>query len=274
VEFPVNLPLSWLGFPKQRTQIFPQNSQQASFGDEFDYAMLDIDLGRGAFVEVALLHRASRTLLVTDTVLAIRQEPPAIARLDPYPLLFHARDSATEAIKDSEANQRKGWQRIALLAVYFRPATLEPIKLWQAVREALKAPDRSKKAYFGLLPWRSQGDWQYSFAALRSDGRPFVAPVLQTLILPQAPQQVIEWVNQVSAWDFCQIIPCHFDAPIAATPLQFRQAFTFLEQHSTGGESYSRSSNLALPAADVAFIEQLEAKLLEWGIAKPPKEKL
>jgi hypothetical protein len=68
-------------------------------------------------------------------------------------------------------------------------------------------------------------------------------------------------------------LPCHFDAPIEATPLQFRQAFTFLEQHSTGGESYSGSSNLALPAADVAFIEKLETKLLEGGIAKPPKEK-
>lgn len=262
-SFPVNLPLSWLGFPKNRTQILPQNSQDAPFANEFDYAVLDINLGRGTFVEVALLHKASRSLLVTDTILSISQDPPAIAQLDPYPLLFHARDSATESIEDTEANRRKGWQRIALFAIYFRPDALETTELGQAVREAFKAPDRSKKAYFGLFPFRWRSSWQRSFEALRDNGRPFVAPILQTLILPQASQKVIAWANQIATWDFCQIIPCHFDAPISATPSQFRQAFSFLEQQSEGS---------ALPEVDVAFIKNLEAKLLEWGVATPPRE--
>jgi hypothetical protein len=269
-SFPVNLPLSWLGFPKDRTQVLPEDSQQAPFASEFDYAVLDINLGRGSFVEVALLHKASRSLLVTDTILSIGEDPPAIAQLDPYPLLFHARESAAESIENTEANRRKGWQRIALFAVYFRPATLEPIGLGQAVRDALKAPDRSRRAYFGLFPWRWQSDWQRSFESLRANGRPFVAPVLQTLILPQAPQQVIEWTNQISAWDFCRIIPCHFDAPVEATPLQFRQAFAFLENPAPG-ERHADPS--ALPEADVAFIQNLEAKLLEWGIATPPRKR-
>lgn len=267
-SFPINLPLNWLGFPKHRTHILAQNSQQAPFADELEYAVLDIDLGRGSFVEVALLHKASRTLLVTDTILAIEQDPPAIVQLDPYPLLFHARNSAAEPIQDTEENRRKGWQRIALFAVYFRPGTLEPIQLRQAIREAVKAPERSKKAYFGLLPWRWKSDWQRSFEALQAEGRPFVAPILQTLILSQAPQQVIDWADQVSAWDFCRIIPCHFDAPIAATPNQFRQAFAFLERHPAGSDS----THSAFPETDVAFIQNLEAKLLEWEIAKPPKQ--
>jgi hypothetical protein len=269
-SFPVNLPLSWLGFPKHRTQVLPEDSHQVPFANEFDYAVLDIDLGRGAFVEVALLHKASRSLLVTDTILSIGEAPPAIAQLDPYPLLFHARESAAELIENTEANRRKGWQRIALFAVYFRPATLEPVGLGRAVLDALKAPDRSKKAYFGLFPWRWQSDWQRSFERLSAKGRPFVAPVLQTLILPQAPQQAIEWANQISTWDFSRIIPCHFDAPVAATPLQFRQAFTFLEK-PVGVEHADYSG---LPETDVAFIQNLEAKLLEWKIATPPKEKV
>jgi hypothetical protein len=273
-SFPVNLPLSWLGFPQQRTQILPSSSQQVPFADEFDYAVLDIDLGRGSFVEVALLHKASRTLLVTDTILAIGEQPPAIAQLDPYPLLFHARDSAAEPIENTEANRRKGWQRIALFAVYFRPAPLEPIGPGQTVRDAIKAPDRSRKAYFGLFPFRWRSDWQRSFEALRVNGRPFVAPVLQTLILPQAPQSVIDWANQITAWDFCRIIPCHFDAPIPATPLQFRQAFTFLERKSVEGGSHAGIDPSVLPEIDVAFIKNIEKKLLDWGIAKPPKARI
>ncbi|HEY9660152.1 MAG TPA: DUF4336 domain-containing protein, partial [Allocoleopsis sp.] len=101
-SFPFNLPLSWLGFPPHRTQILPVNSADTPFADEFDYAILDIDLGRGSFGEVALFHRRSHTLMVTDTVLTVPETPPAIVQLDPYPLLFHARDSALEEMEDSE----------------------------------------------------------------------------------------------------------------------------------------------------------------------------
>ena len=59
-SYPVNLPLSWLGLPIDRTQILPADSRQSPFGDEFDYAILDtIDLGPGQFAEVAFFHRRS-----------------------------------------------------------------------------------------------------------------------------------------------------------------------------------------------------------------------
>ena len=45
-SFPINLPLSWLGLPRGRTQILPPDSGKTPFGDEFDYAILEtIDLG-------------------------------------------------------------------------------------------------------------------------------------------------------------------------------------------------------------------------------------
>jgi hypothetical protein len=59
-SFPVNLPLSWLGFPTKRTRILPEDSTEAPFGDEFDYEVLYINLGRGSFGEVALFHKRSR----------------------------------------------------------------------------------------------------------------------------------------------------------------------------------------------------------------------
>jgi hypothetical protein len=261
-SYPLNLPLSWLGFPRSRTQVLPPDSSQVPFADEFDYAVLDIDLQRGAFGEMALCHRPSRTLLVTDTIIAVPETPPAIVQLNPYPLLFHARDGAWEAIEDTEANRCKGWQRISLFAAYFRPAALETIGVGPLLREALKAPDRSIKAYFGLFPFRWQENWQQSFQALRGGGRPLVAPILQTLILPQAPQQVIDWVERVATWDFGRIVPCHFEAPVEASPHQFRQAFAFLE-------GLSGSVNQPLPQEDLIFIKNLEAELLRRGITKP-----
>lgn len=271
-SFPFNLPLSWLGFPSKRTHELPEHVAQSPFASEFDYAVLDINLGRGSFAEVAFFHKRSHTLLLTDSILSVPEDPPAIVQLDPYPLLFHARDNALEAIEDNEANRRKGWQRISLFAIYFGPSALEMTKPVQAVRDALKAPNRSRKAYFGLFPFQWQENWKQSFDALRGDGRPFVAPILQTLILTQAPRQVLDWADKVATWNFERIISCHFDSPIQAEPRQFRRAFTFLENKASMSRDLSR--NQALPEEDFKFIREIEAFLLERGIAKPAKEKV
>jgi Domain of unknown function (DUF4336) len=272
-SYPVNLPLSWLGFPAKRTQVLPEQTVEAPFANEFDYRVLDFNLGRGSFAEVAVFHRRSHTLLVTDAILAVPEEPPAIVQLDPYPLLFHARDSALERIEDNAVNRYKGWQRIALFAIYFRPSVLERLGLEQTLRDACNAPNRSRKAYFGLFPFRWKDTWKQSFDALRGGGRPFVAPILQTLIFSQAPRQVLDWADHIACWDFQQIIPCHFDAPIPAGPHQFHQAFAFLKKEPSVGYSLSSRSQ-PLPEQDFEFIRELEANLIRCGIATPPKEKV
>ncbi|HAX74759.1 MAG TPA: hypothetical protein DCY88_02725 [Cyanobacteria bacterium UBA11372] len=272
-SYPVNLPLSWLGFPRKRTAILPASSGDAPFGDEFSYEVLSINLGRGSFEEVALLHKKSRTLLVTDSVLSVPENPPEIVQLDPYPLLFHARNSAFDPISDTEANRRQGWQRISLFALYFSPSALETIGLLQAFRDAFKAPERSKKAYFGLFPFRWKADWKQSFQALRGGGRPLVAPILQTFIFNQAPRQVLDWADEVAKWHFLRIIPCHFDAPIEAGPHQFRQAFAFLEKNPIG-EDLLASGRKPLPDEDLVFIRKLEENLTKKGITSPSKEKV
>ena len=263
-SYPINLPLSWLGFPQKRTYVLPKESSKAPFARDFDYAILDINLGRGSFGEVAFFHKRSRTLLVTDSVLCVPEDPPEIVQLDPYPLLFHAKENVFDVVEDNQANRRKGWQRISLFAFYFRPSAVELINLGQAFRDALKAPDRSKKAFFGLFPFKWKDNWKQSFDALRGDGRLFVAPILQTLILNQAPRTTIEWADRVASWwYFERIIPCHFDAPIEAGSRQFRQAFAFLE----------RSKSQALPEQDFEFLRELEENLTKRGITSPPREK-
>lgn len=266
-SFPFNLPLSWLGFPTKRTHILPENSSQTPFANEFDYAILGpIELGPGRFEEVAFFHKRSRTLLVTDSILSVPEEPPEIVNLDPYPLLFHAREDAFDTVPDNPENRRKGWQRIALFAFYFRPSALNAIALTQAIRDAFKAPDRSKKAYFGLFPFRWENGWQQSFEALRGNGRLFVAPILQKLILNRAPQQTLAWAEKVACWNFQRIIPCHLDAPLWATPQQFRQAFAFLTQPAV-----FTPTHYPLPEADFELLEEIDRKLSQAGIVPPPQ---
>lgn len=271
-SFPLNLPLSWLGFPWQRTAPLPTDSRQAPFAGQFDYAILGpIDLGPGRFSEVAFFHRQSHTLLVTDTIVSIPAEPPTINQLDPYPLLFHARDAVTDSIEDTAANRRKGWQRIALFTFYFRPSALAVGKLSHAARAAFQAPDRSRQAFFGLFPFQWQPDWQRSFETLRRGGRLLVAPVLRTLILNRAPQETIDWATKIAQWNFQQIIPCHLDAPISTTPQQFRQAFRFLEKSSPleGDEIEEHSP---LPVADCQLLQDLNRQLVDRGIV-PAEQK-
>jgi hypothetical protein len=261
-SFPINLPLSWLGLPPKRTYILTPDAH-VPFGDQFDFAILGpIKLGLGPFVEVALFHRATRTLLLTDALVSVPFEPPAVHDLDPYPLLFHARDRADDPIVDTPENRRRGWHRIALFAFFFRPSSLDVPTLWEAFKEAKYAPDRSRKAYFGLYPFRWESDWQASFYALHGGGRPFVAPVLQTLILNRDIKDVQAWVEQVSRWQFEQVVPGHLAAPIQAGPAEFRAAFDFVYSGDRGGDR-------PLPAKEFEFLREIEASLVKRGITPP-----
>ncbi|MBD2449713.1 DUF4336 domain-containing protein [Nostoc sp. FACHB-152] len=274
-SFPVNLPLSWLGLPAKRTQVLPEDINQTPFADQFDYAILKtIDLGPGKFTEVAFFHKRSHTLLVTDSVVSIPEEPPAIVQLDPYPLLFHAKEKGSDIVADNQANRLKGWQRITLFALYFQPSVLEVPAWGEVFRDALKAPERSRKAYFGLFPFKWKHNWERSFYALRGDGRLFVAPVLQTLILNRAPRETLDWADKVASWDFQWIIPCHFDAPIKAQPQQFRQAFSFLEKRPVASTGLFNSSSYPLPEDDFKILREIDAGLNKTGIVPPAKEKV
>jgi len=261
-SFPINLPLSWLGFPAKRTHVLPANSADAPFGDDFDYALLGpIRLGLGSFEEVAFFHRSSRTLLVTDTLLAIPETPPEIVQLDPYPLLFHARDRASDPMVDTPERRIEGWQRIALFSFYFSPSALEVPELGELLQDARQASDRSKKGYFGLFPFRWTSGWRESFRSIYRDGRLLVAPVLQVLILNRAPEAVSRWVEQITAWDIQRVIPAHLAAPVAATADDVARAFRCVCE-----------GKAELPAEDLETLKGLNEALMAWRAVPPPKQ--
>lgn len=272
-SFPIQLPLSWLGLPGNRTQLLPEDSSQTPFFDEFDYALLGpIPLNLGPFGEAVFFHRASRTLLVTDTVMSVPAEPPDILQAEPFPLLFHARDSAADVIRDTPEHRRKGWQRIALFAFYFRPSTLDVANTAEMLKAARMAPDRSRRNYFGLYPFSWRSNWRESFEALRGNGRLFVAPVLQTLIFNRGPEIVLDWVKQVSCWQFERVIPAHLDAPVAAGPREFQQAFGFLTKTGMETGDTVLEPIRPLPEEDFQVLRDLENSLTRSGITPPAKQ--
>lgn len=205
-SYPLNLPVSWqLGIPTRTVHVLDEETP--SWADEFDYLTLGpLPLQIGSFVEVAFLHRASKSLLLTDIAVVVPRQPPAVCLADPTTLLYEARDTASEPMENTAAAREKGWWKTALLALYIKP---------------------------GVLDLRDEGfqwvdGWQDSFAAVA--GRVLVAPLLSVLLLNRHPRQVIAWAERVAAWDFTQMVPAHFAGPVAATPAEFRRAFTFLEK--------------------------------------------
>ncbi len=259
-SFPVNLPLSWLGFPGKRTQKLPLDSHQTPFADDFDYAILGpLNLGLGPFEEVAFYHKRSHTLLLTDSIISVPSNPPEIIEIDPYPLLFHARDNGLEIIEDTIKNRCKGWQRIVLFALYFRPGALGEVQWRPVLQDALKAPDRSRKAYYGLFPFQWDDNWKVSFERLNKQ-QLSVAPILQGVIFNRSPLEVLTWVDRVSTWGFNRIISAHFTAPISAQSRQFREAFDCL-----------RHPDYNLDNEDFQLIQEIAQKLTKVGITPPSK---
>lgn len=271
-SFPVSLPLSWLGLPPRRTHVLPACSGDAPFAGDFDYAILEpIRLGPGTFSEVAFYHRRSQALLVTDSIVGISEQPPPIVQQDPYCLLFHARETALEAIADTPENRRKGWQRIALFALYFSASTLQTRSWPETLRLAVKSPEKSKKAYFGLYPFCWQPDWQKSFQTLRGGGRLRVAPILQTLILNRSPKEVWDWVEHIARWEFRQIIPCHFSAPLPGDGAALKNAFSFLNPISQSNRLWLEASGSLLPQEDLRVLQRIDEILVNYRITPPPK---
>jgi hypothetical protein len=140
--YPLNLPVQFLGFPIGRTFIIPFKNKSAAnmasttakadnggvvadWMDHFQYEILGPFISKdGAYGETVLYHKATKTLLVTDTVLEVTDDVPKIYNDDPKPLLYHARDTVTDIVQDTPATRLKGWRRICLFGLFFNPGAI------------------------------------------------------------------------------------------------------------------------------------------------------
>ncbi|MFO0076800.1 MAG: DUF4336 domain-containing protein [Cyanobacteriota bacterium] len=224
-SFPLSLPSSWLGFPPGRTRVlFEQGLPHA---DELDWCGLGpLDLGLGTFMEVACLDRASGALLITDALVTIPAQPPAVFDLDPTPLLFHARERGDEALIDTPARRQRGWQRLVLFANYLRPAPLQVPPLAEVLRHALAPGCRNARSHFGVYPFRWEPGWENDFRQLVPGDRsaPRVAAVLERLVFTRSRQTLVAWVEALAALpDVRWLVPAHYDAPVSTSPQELRE---------------------------------------------------
>ena len=256
-SFPIPLPSSWLGIPSRRTKVLlddgvphPEVCQWLSLGP--------LDLGVGRFQEISCFHQPSGALLVTDALVGISAEPPALFDLDPTPLLFHARERGDEPLDDSVEARRRGWARLVLFASYLRPERLEVPSTAQVLRLALRRGLRSPRSHFGLYPFQWLSGWQDSAKALMGDEEPClqVAPVLERLVLPRAQNTLMSWLNSAAELDGVQwLIPAHYSAPIAFTSHRIQEFSQQLAERHWGNNQ-----------GNWAFLASIDTKLLELGV--------
>jgi hypothetical protein len=224
-SFPIQLPLAWLGFPRTRTRVLVE--QGYPHADELEWLSLGpIDLGLGRFHELTCLHRPSGALLITDALVAINQEPPAVFQSDPTPLLFHARERGDQPLIDTPEARRRGWQRLALFASFLRPEALQVPPIGQLIAQAFQPGCRQARAYFGLYPFHWSSSSELAFPSLTGESggdgaraRLQVAPVLERLVFPRARDVVLRWLEQVGRLQGLRwVVPAHYEAPVPSTP--------------------------------------------------------
>jgi hypothetical protein len=166
-SFPVPLPNVLYGFNPLKTSYLPVatgegaaadaalKAERVPWSDEIGFEVLGPLTFKsvGKFGETAFVHRATGTLLVTDTIVKVGAEPPAIVAEDPRALLFHARDDVTESLVDTAATRRKGWRRIVQFGLIFFPSRIRVAGAFEALRDALQnVPEAMRVLSDGAVP--------------------------------------------------------------------------------------------------------------------------
>jgi len=240
-SFPLPLPPSWLGFPRDRTRVLFE--QGVPHAEELNWSALGpLDLGLGTFMEAACVHRATGTLLVTDALVSISAAVPPVFALDPTALLFHARESGGEPLSDSPQQRQRGWLRMALFAAYLRPQSLQVPPLGRVLADAWAAPGRSARNHFGLYPFRWPEGWEQEFSALLSSqwNGIGIAPVLERLVFPRSRGALIAWLQSLAAdGSIRQLVAAHFAAPMPCTASTLQALADQLQQRQWAPDSGS-----------------------------------
>jgi hypothetical protein len=256
-SFPIPLPSSWLGIPSHRTRVLLDDG--VPHGDVCEWISLGpLDLGLGRFQEVSCFHRSSRALLVTDALVGISAEPPALFDLDPTPLLFHSRERGDEPLTDSSEARRRGWARLVLFASYLRPEPLEVPAGPELLRHAFRPGLRSLRAHFGLYPFRWKPGWQAAADGLMGSEAPRlqVAPVLERLVLPRALTSLITWLEDVSRFsDLRWLVPAHYSAPLNFGPEEVETLRKELTKRTWAPDDHNW-----------AFLSSIDQRLLKLGV--------
>jgi len=192
-------------------------------------------------------------------VLAVTQDPPPILSEEPEyrrALLFHARDAPLELVDDTPENRRKGWRRIVLLFNFFIPGAVQA----DVGLAPLKALRKYEYGWGGWQPFAwNEVDEVKSFERYSKNGKLALLPIIQIILNRGIDDGSLEkWVDRVCGWDFDMVVPAHLDAPLKASPQDFREPFQFA----------SRGMNdVRFCDEDVALLREAERGPLKFSVA-------
>jgi hypothetical protein len=236
-SWPINLPAQLFGIFPTKDGILKNDDTTTPWADEIEQKVLVSSVGIGPYIEVAFFHKKTKTLLVTDAVISVPSQPPE-GIVDDADLIDAAKsnffvkvlsgDLAQEPVGSvplqpttmTPAVRDLGWRRMALQILYIVPGDLrDPSKGFSAIANRL-----------------------------------IVGPILKTLVFSTEPELSKEWIEDIcSSWNFTQIIPAHFTAPIPAGPNDLRRAFGFLYESKSGNTANrSNRSNTSNKSAGAA----------------------
>lgn len=280
-SFPVDLPLELLGFPRfsylpRESPVLPESL--GAWVHEFESVLLGPLRSRdNTYEELVLFHRRTQTVLCTDLLQTVPADPPAVLMSDDpqhSALLYHARDTALDVVADDVAARQRGWQRIALFALYFQPASLlvknEPdgtllgaLRFFSgALSDALASPMAGKIGPLGgFFPFEWQPAWQEAFDTLRRNGEPLAPPILALTILDREPKELQRVLEVMASWPSERLVACHFGALGPCSPELICTALALGPVQGNG---------LRLPSADLHFLRGF-AKTLELSGAIPAR---
>jgi len=237
---------SWpIDLPQQLFGIFSvgdikDSDTDAPWSTEIDQRLLNPKerLGFGySAVECAFFHKRTKTLICTDALVFVPEEPPAVLDKEELTALGRTADNivldlvglvnwrgAGDDLRNAKEEEkavgappeaellRRGWQRDALLSLYFGPdgqTILDPSKGFQAIA----------------------GKW-------------IVGPVCYSLVYGgKIRKEVQEWADRICEWDIQQILPCHFAGPVSGNRDDIRRAFEVLDE----GVQATKQPENALP---------------------------
>lgn len=287
--FPVDLPIDALGVRQkgQRLRELPVPGRPATnsifrtnakygppeWEDEIEYEVLGPITFQsvGAFSETAFYHKSSQSLIVTDVVVGVDKNPPAIIQEDPRALLFHARDNITEIVADTPENRERGWRRMVQFGLVFFPSQITVVPTGEALKEASKVDPRMKNLGDGavpinLYPWAWDGNSdEKNFEAISNNGKLFCPPILTKLILDREPLVTLDWASRVCKRfpDMKRIIPCHLNNNIEMTAKEFSDAFDPLRSTQANLKSQRPL------AEDLALLQKASDLLTDLKIVGP-----
>jgi hypothetical protein len=287
-SFPVQLPISTLGV-QQRGKLLrelPVANQRVTRGssrstikspdvalppwsDEIEYEVLGPLKFKsvGAFSETAFFHKATKSLIVTDTVVSVTKDAPPIIQEDPR-AMFHARDSIHDIVEDTPEARQKGWRRMVQFGLVFFPSQIDVVPFGQAIKEASKVDASMKSLGDGGVPlslypwtWKDGSADQVNFDAISRGGTLFCPPILTKIILDREPQRTIAWVDRVvERFDFQRVIPGHLNNNVKATPREFSEAFSVL-----GGTQLPQRPL----TEDLSLLQKASDLLTKYGVVSP-----